>query len=113
MTDFENWARKPETKARLALAKKNAWEQFTKQFPNADKNKFRVQTSVDEKYRITSKVFFDEGEGSSVSVFESDRKYWNEDRARFGRRTRLPLSAVAQNKTSTANPSSRFRRARA
>ena len=78
MTDFENWARKPETKARLALAKKNAWEQFTKQFPNADKTQFRVQTSVDEKYRISSEVFFDEGEGSSVSVFESDRKYWSQ-----------------------------------
>ena len=46
MTDFQNWARKPETKARLALAKENAWEQFTKQFPNADKNQFQVETRV-------------------------------------------------------------------
>ena len=78
MTDFENWARKPETKARLASAKKNAWEQFTKKFPNADKNQFNVETRVDEKYRITSEVFFNESEGSSVSVFGSDRKYWSQ-----------------------------------
>ena len=78
MADFENWARKPETKARLASAKKNAWEQFTKQFPNADKNQFQVQTSVDEKYRISAEVFFNESEGSSVSVFGSDRKYWSQ-----------------------------------
>ena len=58
MTDFEIWARKPETKARLASAKKNAWEQFTEKFPNADKNQFQVQTSVDEKYRISAEVFF-------------------------------------------------------
>ena len=78
MTDFEIWARKPETKARLASAKKNAWEQFTKQFPNADKTQFQVQTSVDEKYRISAEVFFNESEGSSVSVFCSDRKYWSQ-----------------------------------
>ena len=78
MTDFENWARKPETKARLALAKKNAWQQFTKQFPNADKNQFNVETRVDEKYRISAEVFFNESEGSSVSVFGSDRKYWSQ-----------------------------------
>ena len=78
MTDFQNWARKPETKARLALAKENAWEQFRKQFPNADKNQFQVKTRVDEKYRITSEVFFNESEDSSVSVFGSDRKYWSQ-----------------------------------
>ena len=80
MTDFENWARKPETKARLASAKKNAWEQFTKKFPNADKNQFNVETRVDEKYRISAEVFFmiNESESSSVSVFGSDRKYWSQ-----------------------------------
>ena len=78
MTDFENWARKPEAKARLASAKKNAWEQFTKKFPNADKNQFNVETRVDEKYRISAEVFFNESEGSSVSVFGSDRKYWSQ-----------------------------------
>ena len=77
MVNFENWARKPETKARLASAKKNAWEQFTKQFPNADKNQFNVETRVAEKYRISAEVFFNESEGSSVSVFGSDRKYWS------------------------------------
>ena len=77
MTDFEKWVRKPETKARLASAKKNAWEKFTKQFPNADKNQFNVETSVGEKYKISAEVFFNESEGSSVSVFGSDRKYWS------------------------------------
>ena len=74
-SDFDNWARKPGTKARLDLAKKNAWEQFTKQFPNADKTQFYVQTNVDEKYRISAEVFFNESVGSSVSAFGSDRKY--------------------------------------
>ena len=77
MADFDKWVRKPETKAKLALAKKNAWEQFTKQFPNADKNQFYVQTSVDEKYKISSEVFFNESTGNSVSVFGSNRKYWS------------------------------------
>ena len=78
MADFDNWARKPETKAKLALAKKNAWEQFTKQFSNADKTQFYVQTSVEEKYRISAEVFFNESAGSSVSVFGSDKKYWSQ-----------------------------------
>ena len=39
-SDFDKWARKPETKARLASAKKNVWAQFTKQFPNTDKDQF-------------------------------------------------------------------------
>ena len=117
MSDFENWARKPETKARLALSKKNAWEQFTKQFPNADKNQFNVETRVDEKYRITSEVFFDEGEGSSVSVFGSDRKYWSQKMKKalgvIGE-GRLSLSAIAtENKNRITNPGSRFHRARA
>ena len=78
MGDFDKWVRKPETKARLASAKKNAWEQFTKQFPNADKNQFYVQTSADEKYRISAEVFFNESAGYSVSVFGSDKKYWSQ-----------------------------------
>ena len=77
-SDFDKWTRKPETKAKLSLAKKNAWEQFTKQFPNADKTQFYVQTSVDEKYKISAEVFFNESAGSSVSVFGSDRKYWSQ-----------------------------------
>ena len=116
MADFDKWARKPETKAKLALAKKNVWEQFTKQFPNADKNQFYVRTSVDEKYKISAEVFFNESAGSSVSVYGSDKKYWsqkNEDRSKFDRRRRLPISAVAiENKKSIANSSSRFHRTR-
>ena len=75
---FDKWVRKPETKALLDTAKKNAWEQFTRQFPNADKTQFSVQTSVDEKYRISAEVFFNESEGSSISVFGSDKKYWSQ-----------------------------------
>ena len=78
MTTFDKWYQKPETKAQLALAKKNAWDQFTKQFPNADKNQFFVQTSVDEKYKITAEVFFRESEEYSSSVFGSERKYWSQ-----------------------------------
>ena len=75
---FDEWARKPETKAELASAKKNAWEQFTKQFLNADKDQFYVKTSVDEKLNISAEVFFNKGPGSSSSVFGSDRKYWSQ-----------------------------------
>ena len=57
---FDKCDQKPETKAQLASAKKNAWEQFTKQFPNADKDQFFVQTSVDENYKISAEVFFKE-----------------------------------------------------
>ena len=75
---FDKWFRKPETKAKLASAKKNAWEQFTKQIPNVDKTQFFVQTSVDEKYRISAEVFFKERADYSSSVFGSDRKYWDQ-----------------------------------
>ena len=78
MTTFDKWYQKPETKAQLASAKKKAWDQFTKQFPNADKNQFYVQTSVDDKYRITAEVFFRESAEYSSSVFGSERKYWSQ-----------------------------------
>ena len=75
---FDEWARRPETKAKLASAKKNVWAQFTKQFPNADKDQFYVQTSVDENFKISAEVFFNEGPGSSVGVIGSHRKYWSQ-----------------------------------
>ena len=74
---FDQWAIKPETKAKLASAQKNAWAQFTKQFPNADQDKFNVQTNVDENYNISAEVFWKENADSSVSVFGSDQKYWS------------------------------------
>ena len=70
---FDKWYQKPGTKAQLDSAKKNAWGQFTKQFPNADKDQFFVQTSVDEKYKISAEVFFRESAVTSSSVFGSDR----------------------------------------
>ena len=84
MTTFDKWYQKPETKAQLASAKKNAWDQFTKQFPNADKDQFFVQTSVDEKYKITAEVFFRESAEYSSSVFGSDRKYWSQKKTALG-----------------------------
>ena len=55
---FDEWARRPETKAKLASAKKNAWAEFTKQFPNADKDQFYVETSVDENFKISAQKCF-------------------------------------------------------
>ena len=78
MDAFTKWAQKPETKAKLAAAKTSAWVDFTKQFPNADKTKFAVQTNVDQQWNITAEVFFKEGPGSLMSVFGSDRKYWSQ-----------------------------------
>ena len=78
MDAFDKWSRKPETKPQLSSAKKNAWEQFTKIFPNANKDQFFVQTSVDENYKISAEVFFKESEDFSSSVFGSDRKYWSQ-----------------------------------
>ena len=84
---FEKWSRKPETKAKLAAVKKNAWAQFTKQFPNAQKTQFSEETSVDEKYNVSAEIFFNEGPGSSLSVFGSDRKYWSQ-------RMKTPLGLI-------------------
>ena len=78
MAAFDKWYQKPETKAQLASAKKKAWDQFTKQFPNTDKDQFYVQTSVDEKNKITAEVFFRESAEYSSSVFGSERKYWSQ-----------------------------------
>ena len=78
MAAFDKWYQKPEIKAKLASTKKNAWEQFTKQFANADKDQFFVQESVDEKYKIGAEVFFKENAEDSSSVFGSDRKYWSQ-----------------------------------
>ena len=75
---FHEWARRPEMKAKLESAKKNAWTQFKKQFPNADNDKFYVQTNVDENFKISSEVFFNEGPGSSVDVNLSHRKDWSQ-----------------------------------
>ena len=75
---FAEWARRPETKAKLASAQKKAWAQFTKQFLNADKDQFTVQTNVDENFKISAEVFFNESASSSISVFGSDRKYWSQ-----------------------------------
>ena len=71
-SDFDKWAGKPQDKSKLATVKKSAWAQFTKQFPNADKTQFDVQTSANEKYNITAEIFFNEGPGSSLSVFGSE-----------------------------------------
>ena len=78
MDAFKKWVQKPETKAKVAAAKTNAWAEFTKQFPNADKTKFVVQTNVGDKWKIIAEVFFKEGPGSLQSVFGSDRKYWSQ-----------------------------------
>ena len=75
---FDEWARRPETKAKLDSAKKNAWAQFKKKFPNADNDQFYVQTNVDENFKISTEVFFNEGPGSSVGVIDSHRKYWSQ-----------------------------------
>ena len=72
-SDFGKWVQKPETKARLASAKQNAWAQFTKKFSNTDKDQFFVQTNVDEKFKISAELFFNEGPESSLSVFGSDK----------------------------------------
>ena len=73
----DKWIDRPATKAKLAAAKKSAWDQFTKQFPNADKDQFVVQEYTDEKHNISAEMFFKEGPGSLQSVFGSDRKYWS------------------------------------
>ena len=112
---FDEWARRPETKTKLASAKKNAWALFTKQFPNVNKDQFYVQTSVDENFKISAEVFFNESVGSSVGVFGSDKNYWsqpaNEKSTRFGGHRRLTFSAIAiENKNSIANSGSRVYR---
>ena len=43
METLDAWAQNPDAKAKLATAKKSMWATFTKQFLNADKNKFMAQ----------------------------------------------------------------------
>ena len=62
------------TTAQIAASKKSMWAEFTKQFPNADKEQFFAQTYSDGKGNITGSEMFLKG-GSSV--FGSDRKYWS------------------------------------
>jgi len=59
------------------VAKKKAWTNFLNRFPKADKSRFILQGSVDEKNNVTTEVFFKETEDSFQSVFSSDRKYWS------------------------------------
>ena len=111
---FDKWYQKPETKAQLALAKKKAWDQFTKQFPNADKDQFFVQTSIDENYRISAEVFFKESVEYSFKRFRLRQKVLEpkkEDCPWPDRRRGLSFSAIAiENKKSVANPGSRVHR---
>ena len=68
MATFDKWYQKPETKAQLASANVD----------KCHKDQFFVQTSVDEKYKISAEVFFKESADTSSSVFGSDRKYWSQ-----------------------------------
>jgi len=76
--DFQRWVQRPDMKAKKATAQTNAWAEFTKQFPNADKNQFVAQINIKEKRNITAEMFFKEGPGSLQSMFGSDRYYWNQ-----------------------------------
>ena len=96
---YEEWANKPETKAKIAAAEKGAWAKFDQTFPNADKTKFTVQTTVDEKNNITAEVFFKAGSGSLESVFGSDRKFWSKNlKAALGEGGNFPYQLTPQTK---------------
>ena len=75
MAGFDEWARKPETKAKLALAKKNAWEQFTKQFPYAVKTQFYVQTRKywSQKMKNALGMIGEEGFPFQLSLLKTKR----------------------------------------
>ena len=47
-------------------------------FRTRKKNQFFAQTSVDDKWNVTAEVFFNQGPGSSQSIFGSDKKYWGQ-----------------------------------
>jgi len=92
------------------VAKKKAWTNFLNRFPKADKSRFILQGSVDEKNNVTTEVFFKETEDSFQSVFSSDRKYWSAEMkealglgdgggflyqlAQLGSKVSLPIPAV-------------------
>ena len=71
-SDFDKWAGKPQDKSQTSRGEEKCEGTITKQFPNADKTQFDVQTSANEKYNITAEIFFNEGPGSSLSVFGSE-----------------------------------------
>ena len=45
---------------------------------NSFRTRTKINSSVDEKYKITAEVFFRESAEYSSSVFGSDRKYWSQ-----------------------------------
>ena len=72
------WMRAPEAAKRSAAAKAEALSYFKQRFPNADMENFKVQVTFDKKRKALGEVLFKEGDGSSISVFDSDRKYWSQ-----------------------------------
>ena len=100
----------PDGKTQIAEAKKDLWVPFNQQFPNADKNKFESQVTVESKGNVSTEIFFKASDDFLQSMFGSDRKYWSsgmkkalglEDRGGFpyqlsplGSKVSLPIPAV-------------------
>ena len=92
---------KARDKSQIDAVKKSAWAQFIKQFPNADKNQFFVQTNVGDKWNVTAELFFQRrprGFTECVWFRQKILEPANEDPTRFDRRVGLPLSTVAAEK---------------
>lgn len=71
------WMKSKQVEALSEQKKKEAWDNFTKSFPNADLSKFEVQVVLYSKTHVEATVYFKAGDGFGQNVFGSDRKYWS------------------------------------
>ena len=67
----------PEAQKIEDAAEDKAWNEFEKQFPPADRNKFESQANFTRNHTATAEIFFKGSSGVSTSVSGSDRRYWS------------------------------------
>ena len=74
------WLQTPEADKLSAAAKAKALSYFKQRYPNADMDAFKVRVNFDKNRKATGEVLFVDNkggwDGSLISVFGSDRKYW-------------------------------------
>ena len=68
----------PEAKQRSDAAKAQAFSEFKKRFPRANKSKFIAQVEFDANRKATARVLFPDVNGSFENPLIEDQKYWSQ-----------------------------------
>ena len=68
----------PEAKQLSDTAKVQAFSEFKKRFPRADKSRFTARVDFDPNRKATGRVLFPDGDGSWENLLIEDRKYWSQ-----------------------------------